>query len=127
MLDTADRLAIQELLALYGHVIDARQWQRVEELFTPTSVYDMRDFGLGVVTGADAIRAQWSRPDAMHPLAHHATNIVISEGAGGTVQVLSKGLGVGPNGRVGSVVYRDTVERTAAGWRFASRTGELRR
>ncbi len=43
------------------------------------------------------------------------------------VRVLSKGLGVGPNGRVGSVTYRDIVVRTSAGWRFAARTGELRR
>jgi hypothetical protein len=43
------------------------------------------------------------------------------------VRVLSKGLGVGPNGRVGSVVYRDVVERTPQGWRFVSRTAQLRR
>ena len=59
----------------------------------------------------------------MHPLAHHATNIIVSEDPDGTVRVLSKGLGVGPNGRVGSVVYRDVVVRTSAGWRFAARTG----
>ena len=127
MPDTADLLAIHELLALYGHIIDERQWERVGELFTATAVYDMRDFGLGVVHGAQAIREQWSRPDAMHPLAHHATNIIVSEDHDGTVRVLSKGLGVGPNGRVGSVTYRDVVVRTSAGWRFATRSGELRK
>ncbi len=127
MLDSADRLAIHELLALYGHVIDERQWERVGELFTADARYDMREFSLGEVRGADAIRALWSGPGAAHPLAHHATNIVVSEDAAGTVHVLSKGLGVGPNGRVGSVVYRDTVVRTAQGWRFASRTAALRR
>lgn len=127
VLDPRDTLAIHELLALYGHIIDEREWQRVEELFTPTTVYDMREFGLGVVHGAAAIRALWSSPHAAHPLAHHATNVLVSEAADGTVQVLSKGLGVGPNGRVGSVVYRDVVERTPQGWRFASRTAHLRR
>ena len=127
MLAVADTLAIHELLALYGHIIDEREWQRVDELFTATTVYDMTDFGLGSVQGAAAIRELWSRPDASHPIAHHATNIVISEQPDGTVRVLSKGLGVGPNGRVGSVVYRDVVERTPAGWRFASRHGRLRR
>ena len=72
-------------------------------------------------------RELWSRPDAMHPLAHHATNIVVSTDADGTVRVLSKGLGVGPNGRVGSVVYHDVVERTQAGWRLAARSAVLRR
>jgi hypothetical protein len=125
--DAADHLAIQELLALYGHIIDEREWQRVGELFTESALYDMSAFGLPVVRGAAAIRGLWSRPDAAHPLAHHATNIVVSEDPDGTVRVLSKGLGVGPNGRVGSVVYRDVVERTSQGWRFAARKAQLRR
>ena len=127
MPDTADLLAIHELLALYGHIIDERQWERVGELFTATAVYDMRDFGLGVVHGAQAIREQWSHPGAMHPLAHHATSIIVSEDADGTVRAVSKGLGVGPRGRVGSVVYRDILERTPQGWRFAERAAQLRR
>ena len=127
MPDTGDLLAIYELLALYGHIIDEREWSRVGELFTANTVYDMSAFGLGVVRGVDAIRELWSRPGAIHPLAHHATNIVVSEDADGTVRVLSKGLGVGPNGRVGSVVYRDVVERTDAGWRFSARAAYLRR
>ncbi len=126
-LPAEDTLAIHELLALYGHIIDAREWQRVDELFTATARYDMREFGLGLVEGAAAIRELWSRPDATHPLAHHATNIVVNTDADGTVRVLSKGLGVGPNGRVGSVVYHDVVERTPAGWRFAARSAVLRR
>ncbi len=127
MPEAGDIVAIQQLLALYGHVIDEREWQRVGELFTATAVYDMSEFGLGVVHGAAAIRELWSRPDALHPLAHHATNIVVSEEADGTVHVLSKGLGVGPNGRVGSVVYRDVVVRTSEGWRFAARKAQVRR
>ena len=127
MPDTADTLAIHELLGLYGHIIDAGEWHRVTELFTEDCVYDMREFGLGVVRGAQAVGALWAGPDAAHPLAHHATNILVSQDPDGTVRVLSKGLGVGPNGRVGSVTYRDIVARTRLGWRFASRTGELRR
>jgi SnoaL-like protein len=127
MLDIKDTLAIHELLALYGHIIDERAWERVEELFTERTVYDMREFGLGVVRGAQAIRALWSSPRAAHPLAHHATNIIVTADPDGTVRALSKGLGVGPNGRVGSVVYRDVLERTAQGWRFAARAGYLRR
>jgi SnoaL-like domain len=127
MPDVADILAIHQLLALYGHIIDEREWQRVGELFTRDAVYDMSDFGLGVVRGEAAIRELWSRPDAMHPLAHHATNVVISEGPDGTLRVLSKGLGLGTTGRVGSVVYRDVVVRTPEGWRFTERKARVRR
>ena len=125
--DTHAILAIHELLGLYGHIIDAREWDRVDELFTSNCTYDMSQFGLGVVHGAAAVRELWRAPEAMHPLAHHATNIIVSEDADGIVRVLSKGLGVGPNGRVGSVTYRDIVTRTPAGWRFAARKGELRK
>ena len=38
MLTAEDRIAIRELLALYGHVIDERQFSRVDELFTPTAL-----------------------------------------------------------------------------------------
>src|SRR5471032_309101 len=75
MPDTTDILAIHELLGLYGHIIDAREWERVHELFTDDCTYDMTQFGLGVVHGAQAVRALWAGPDAAHPLAHHATNI----------------------------------------------------
>ncbi|HYC08425.1 MAG TPA: nuclear transport factor 2 family protein [Steroidobacteraceae bacterium] len=126
-LDSGDLLAIHQLLALYGHIIDEREWHRVGELFTAGAIYDMAEFGLRVVHGAAAIGELWSRPDAAHPLAHHATDILVSEDPDGTVRVLSKGLGLGPGGRVGSVVYRDVVERTPAGWRFAARKGQLRR
>jgi hypothetical protein len=127
VLEPHDILAIHELLARYGHIIDEREWQRVGELFTERTRYDMREFNLGEVHGAAAIGALWSDPQAAHPLAHHATNILVSEDADGTVRVLSKGLGIGVNGRVGSVVYRDVVEKTAAGWRFLSRSAHLRR
>jgi hypothetical protein len=127
MPEVADILAIHQLLALYGHIIDEREWQRVGELFTADALYDMSDFGLGVMRGAAAIRALWSRPDAIHPLAHHETSIVVTEDPDGRVRVLSKGLGIGPNGRVGSVVYRDVVVRTSDGWRFAERKAQVRR
>jgi SnoaL-like domain len=127
VLEAAETIAIHQLLALYGHIIDEREWLRVEELFTADAVYDMSEFGLGVIRGATAIRELWSRPDAIHPLAHHATSIVVSEDQDGRVRVLSKGLGVGPNGRVGSVVYRDVVVRTAGGWRFTERKAQVRR
>ena len=51
MLDAHDRLAIHELVNLYGIVIDERDWARVPELFTADVVYDMSELGLGVIHG----------------------------------------------------------------------------
>ena len=127
MIDVADRLAIHELLGLYGHIIDERRWSEMELVFTDDVVYDATDFGHDVTQSLQALRDHWMSDMAMHPLAHHATNIVITEDADGTVRVLSKALGVGKKGRVGSGVYLDIVVKTEAGWRLKFRRAELRR
>jgi hypothetical protein len=121
MLLADDILYIQQLVNLYGHIIDERQFSRVDELFTEDALYDVSDFASGVHRGAAAIAALWADPDAKHPLAHHATNVVVTEDQDGTVRVISKGMGVRRNGTVGTVVYRDIVERTAKGWRITER------
>lgn len=127
MLDAHDRLAIHELVNLYGIVIDERDWARVPELFTDDVVYDMSELGLGVIHGAAAVRDFWIANEHLHPVAHHATNVVVTPGADAdTAAVISKGLGVGRNGRVGSVTYRDTVRRRPEGWRIAARHARLR-
>jgi hypothetical protein len=122
-----DRLAINELLGLYGHLIDQRRWSELDHVFTPDIVFDATSFGQQVTTSARELIEWWRSDLAMHPLAHHATNIVISEDADGTVRVLSKAIGVGRKGRVGSATYDDVVVRTADGWRLASRVATLRR
>lgn len=127
MLDTADRLAIHELIGLYGIVIDERDWERVGELFTDDVVYDMSELGLGTLHGVAAVLHLWRSREDLHPLAHHATNIVVTAGADrDTARVISKGIGVGRKGRVGSVTYRDLLRRTPQGWRIASRHARLR-
>jgi hypothetical protein len=69
MLDPADRLAIHELLNLYG---------------------------------IEAVLQRWRSREDLHPLAHHANNIVVTAGADAdTAQVISKGSGVGSEGRDG--------------------------
>ncbi len=126
-MEVADRLEIHELISRYGHIVDERAWHRVAELFTGDARYDMTDFDMGTATGPDAIVAMWTGPLADHPLAHHATNVVIDVDPDGTVHVTSKGIGVGAGGRVGSVTYRDIVTRTDEGWRITERVGILRR
>ncbi len=50
MISVEDRLAIRELLALYGY-IDERQSSRTGEIFTADARYDVTDFGKGVCHG----------------------------------------------------------------------------
>jgi ketosteroid isomerase-like protein len=126
MASTDDIVAIQQLIGLYGHIIDERQWERVGELFTDDVIYDVTDIGRGIWTGVETVRDHWATGDK-HPLAHHATNIVVMEDAGDGLLAMSKGIGVGHGGRVGSVTYRYTLRRTASGWRISHMAAVLRR
>jgi hypothetical protein len=121
MISTGDRLAIHELVNLHGHLMDEGALDRLDELFAPEVVYDLGAFGGGELTGIDAIRDAAVALGAGNPVGHHITNIVISEIDADAVEVHSKGLGVQADGSIGSVVYRDRVRRTEAGWRIAFR------
>ena len=129
VLGIEDRMAIHELLALYGHLIDERRWDDLDQVFTADAVYDGTDFGMPVTRSLAELVAEWTSEMGLtrHPLAHHATNIVITGRDDGTAFVRSKGLGVGKGGRVGSVTYVDEAVRTERGWRLRSRTVTLRR
>lgn len=127
MPDTEDHLALHHLAALYGHIIDERDFDRASELFTEDAIYDLREMGGPVIQGWQAIAFHWGRRETRHPLAHHATNIVIKpEIEDGKVGVIFKGLGVGYRGRVGSLVYRAEAVKTSAGWRFCQMAPSLR-
>jgi 3-phenylpropionate/cinnamic acid dioxygenase small subunit len=126
-LDVADRLAIHELLALYGHLIDEQRWNELDQVFADDLIFDASDFGTEITYSRADLVTHWARSDTPHPLAHHATNLLVAEDADGTVRVHSKGIGVGDAGRVGSVTYDDVVVRTPVGWRIASRRAVLRR
>jgi hypothetical protein len=126
-IDLADRFAIHELLGLYGHLIDQRRWDELDQVFTADVVYDATDFGQPITRSLADLRATWTGDLSTHPLAHHATNVVVTEDADCAVRVLSKGIGVGTRGRVGSVTYHDVVVKGPDGWRLAQRRAELRR
>jgi hypothetical protein len=119
VLATEDVVAIHELLAMYGHIIDARQWDRLDEVFLP-------DFAFYSSTGAvysslDELRAYWQGGEVQHPAGHHVTNIVLTHVDDHHVDGLSRGLYVLADSRVITAEYRDVIRRTDDGWRLASR------
>lgn len=126
-LSVEDRLAIHELVALHGHLMDGGDFDRMDELFTAHVVYDVSAFGFGQLIGFDAISAAARALGELNPVGHHVTNIFVAEDSDGTVRVRSKGIGVNSDGSVGSVVYDDVVRREAVGWRIAYRKVSPRR
>lgn len=126
-MNTADRLAVHELMALHGHLMDDGAFDRLGELFTPDVVYDVSAFGLGELRGCAEIARISRQVGDANPLGHHVTNVLVREDPDGTVRVRSKGLGVMAGGTTGSVVYDDVVRREPQGWRIAYRRVTARR
>jgi hypothetical protein len=123
-----DRLDVTELIALHGHLVDAGELDRLDEVFTEDVGYDLSDFGQGELSGLAALREAALVLGAGNPVAHHVTNVVVEEVAPDRVRARSKGLGVMANGSCGSVTYEDTVVRVGTGvWRISHRTLRARR
>ncbi len=120
-LTTDDRLAIHELVSLHGHLMDSGDFERLHELFTADVEYDLTAYGQGIVRGIDAIVSAARTLGDANPVAHHVTNIVITEVKGSLVATISKGIGIRSDGSCGSVVYHDDIRKEAAGWRIARR------
>ncbi|MEU6572354.1 nuclear transport factor 2 family protein [Streptomyces sp. NPDC046805] len=126
-LSVEDRFVITELVSLHGHLVDEGRLDRLEEVFTPDVVYDLIDFGHGPLVGVAAIREAALALGSANPVAHHVTNVLVTESKDGRVQVRSKGLGIKADGSCGSVTYDDTVVPTRNGWRISHRKVRARR
>jgi 3-phenylpropionate/cinnamic acid dioxygenase small subunit len=118
-----DRLAIHDVIASHGHVVDDRDWDRLGELFTDDVVLDLEDFGYGTLRGLGAMRdlARDGQDDKGQPLGHHVTNIVITGQDGETVRARSKALAVMADGASGTAVYEDTLRQEEQRWRISHR------
>ncbi len=121
MSDEGDRIHINELINLHGHLMDEGEFDRLDELFTSEVVYDVSALGGGQLTGIEAIAHAGRSLGAANPLAHHVTNVVVVTIDGDSARVRSKGLAVMSSGAVGSVTYDDDLLRTDRGWRIAVR------
>ena len=119
-----DILAIQAVTVLYGFLLDDREWDRFDEVFTEDAVVDFRDqsvrppTGLAPIVGRAEIVRQF-RDVLTHPYQHMLVNHVIEDVSPDEVVVRSKALLPTPGGSVADIVYHDTVIRTPDGWRIS--------
>jgi ketosteroid isomerase-like protein len=122
-----DRIFINDLINLHGHLTDAGELDRAGELCTPDVTYDVDDFGLGSLHGTAAIRTAALALGDANPVGHHVTNIVITRIDDRSARVQSKGIGIKADGTAGSVVYDDIVTRQPDGWKIHYRKVTARR
>ena len=119
--EEADRIHIHELINLHGHLIDEAEFDRLDELFVEDVVYDVSALGGGQLKGAQAVADAGRALGERNPLAHHVTNIILTEINGDFARARSKGFAIMMDGSTGSVVYEDELRRTSHGWRIAFR------
>ena len=56
-MESAEILAIHDLLARYGHVVDDADWHRLAEVFSEDGEFDLRALGRGTARGGEELRA----------------------------------------------------------------------
>jgi hypothetical protein len=131
MSEVEDTLAIQHLIATYPGVVDERDFDRLDELFTPDARIDFSAFG-GPVDSPEGIKAflrdslgVFRRTQHMMGLPHitltgdrasartSCNNPMVVDNPDGTTSVWLIGLW-----------YDDEFARTADGWRFTARKQE---
>ena len=128
MLSLEDRMAITELIALHGHLVDDGRLDELNRVFAEDVTHDLTAFGLGIHQGLGSVREAAEALGDANPVGHHVTNIVIvAVKDDHTVVTRSKGIGVRADGTAGSVVYDDTVTKRDGAWRITARTITVRR
>ena len=128
MLSLEDRIAITELIALHGHLVDDGQLDELNRVFAEDVTHDLTAFGLGIHQGLGSVREAAEALGDAHPVGHHVTNSVIVDVKDDhTAVTRSKGFGIRADGTTGSVVYDDTVTKRDGAWRITARTITVRR
>ena len=123
-LDSDDVVMIEQLLYKYGHIVDAHEWDRFLELFTPDCVLDYtRVHAPEVFHGVEAVKGYFRA--ANHPAAHHVANVWVDL-VDGQYRVKSKFFvpftrATHQPKRWYGGDYDDVVVKTSGGWRFAHR------
>jgi len=116
--ETADRQAIYELLANYGHVLDDVAHHRYPEIFTEDVVFDMSAYGVANLNSRAEIAAAFQ---GRNMYGHLTTNIVVETLDADSAQVHSKYIAFANDGGIQTGDYFDVVVRTDAGWRLKVR------
>jgi hypothetical protein len=124
-MDVTDRLLLHELPGRYGDVIDDRNWNGLDDIFTADATFDLSDLGVPLLRGLPSIK-RFMDLEAQHPKTHLMTNIYVDETPSG-VKMFFRIVAMRSGGLMGTGSYYDDVVKTPDGWRVQNRVVTLRR
>lgn len=120
-----DQLAIQQLYARYNHAIDSGNGAGWAECFTADGSFNSG--ASGAFTGTEAL-TNFATGFASRLKARHWTNNLVLDAADGGawgscyLMLLRLGNAEHPTAILTTGIYRDTLVKEPAGWKFSSRT-----
>ena len=119
-----DERAIARMIVDYAALNDAGEWDALAALYLPHGRMNRPTQPAVWVEGAEAILAAFRArpPRASRHIVGNIRVDVAGDRATATSQIL---LFTAPDSAPLVGTYRDVLQRTAAGWRFAERAGSL--
>ena len=129
--EISDRMEIQDLITAYSYAIDTRDWDALDQVFTPDAQIDYSEMGGSkgnlAQTKAFLRKAMTQFSSFQHMVATSQIKLQGDTASGRTIchnpMVLDKGKGETHTFFCG-LWYRDRFVRTPKGWRIAERVEE---
>lgn len=124
-LSVEDKIELIELSGRYGDILDDKNWDALDDIFTEDATYDVPSMNAQML-GLEDIKKFMEQTQHLHPAAHLMTNIYSLETADG-VELRSRViLPRTQTQEPGSATlihgsYYDTVVKTKSGWRIRNR------
>ncbi|MGB0906995.1 MAG: nuclear transport factor 2 family protein [Maricaulaceae bacterium] len=129
--EISDRFEIQDLLARYCEVIDSRDWDAMDDIFTPDAEIDFTQAG-GIKGSLLEIKAYLDRALKQFPGFQHMIGLPVIkvDGDTATSRVILFNPMIAKTGDTQQVFfvglwYCDKLIRTADGWRITYRNEEV--
>lgn len=129
--ELSDRFEIQDLLANYSDVIDSKNFDRLDDFFTPDAVIDYTEAG-GIRGNLDEVKVYLAKALKSFSSMQHMLGLpqIVLKGDRASARTILFNPMVVPGENGPSVFfvglwYVDELIRTEAGWRITSRKEEL--
>jgi SnoaL-like domain len=130
MEEISDRLEIQDLMVRYSYAIDSRNWDALDDVFTPDAHIDYSVFGGSVGNLAETKAFLTEAMPMFTTLQHMVSGTTIAfDGDTATAKTqchnpMTMGDTENPDLMVCGLWYVDKLARTADGWRIEERVEE---